>query len=166
LKGKNKMGQLASQMSQHYRQLKATGLSHESAFSLTGQRFASQVNKPRRLKMLKTKSIFDEPDEEDGIRISVMRWHYPPEKYKGRYDEWCRDLAPSAELLRRYKRGEIDWDEYEKLYNEEMKAKTPLIKKLAERAAEEEITLLCAEKTDEKCHRRLLQNMLEQFMGE
>ena len=93
-----------------------------------------------------------------------MRWHYPAEKYKGRYNEWKTEFAPSEALLRSYKRKEIDWNEYEKRYVKEMEAKIPALKEFAERSRKEVITLLCAEHTDEKCHRRLLKNILEKFI--
>ena len=112
----------------------------------------------------KTKSIFDDFAKEDGTRVSVMRWHYPEEKYKGRYHEWKREFAPSEALLRSYKRKEIDWNEYEKRYVKEMEAKIPSLKELAERSKKEVITLLCAEHTDEKCHRRLLKDLLTKFI--
>ena len=156
------MGNLTNQMSSRYGQLKASGMSHAEAFKQTGKEFQSGLD--RAANNLKTKSIFAELDKNDGIRVSVMRWHYPEEKYKGRYHEWKTEFAPSEALLRSYKRKEIDWNEYEKRYVKEMEAKIPALKDFAERSRKEVITLLCAEHTDEKCHRRLLKNILEKFI--
>jgi len=155
------MSSLTNKMSVRYNQLKALGISHAEAFSQTGKELQSDSN---RVNNLKTKSIFDNPDKEDGRRVSVMRWHYPAEKYQGRYHEWKKEFSPSAELLRSYKGKEIDWKEFEKKYVKEMEAKIPALKDFAERSRREVVTLLCAEHTDEKCHRRLLKNILEKFI--
>ncbi len=108
--------------------------------------------------MLKTKSVYyDKVEEEDGIRILVMRhWCRPLSKEKAAIAEWKRELAPSKELLADWNNNRIDWATYEKRYLKEMEKQTESIKKLAERAKTETITLLCKEPSDEHCHRRLL----------
>ena len=110
------MSNASSKMSARYSQLRASGMPHAQAFSQTGKEFQSAGEN---MGSFKTKSIFDNLDKEDGTRVSVMRWHYPEEKYKGRYHEWKREFAPSDNLLRRYKRKEIYWNEYEKRYVKE-----------------------------------------------
>lgn len=82
-------------------------------------------------------------------------------KEKAKIDEWLKDLGPSKELLDDYKKKRIDWPEYEKRYLKEMETQARLIKILADRAEKETITLLCAEPTDEQCHRRLLKELIE-----
>ena len=150
-----------SQMSNHYQQLKASGMSHAQAFAATDSQFRQNLgnNKPTRSVslMIKTKSIQEKTDLSDGKRLSVMR--FP----KGDYDEDYRELAPSINLLMDYKKNKIDWPEYEKRYSEEMNSKKHLIKELADRAKKNTLTLLCFEKTDEKCHRRLLKGMIEKI---
>jgi uncharacterized protein YeaO (DUF488 family) len=112
--------------------------------------------------MLKTKSVYDKPGEEDGIRILVMRlWCRPLSKEKAKIVEWKRELAPSKELLDDWNNNRIDWAMYEKRYLKEMENQSESIKKLAERAKKETVTLLCKESTDEHCHRRLLKNLIE-----
>jgi len=149
---------IKSQMSSHYRQLRASGMSHSQAFAKTGNRFSSTFKQKTTNNgdvMIKTKSIQEKIEASDGKRISVMRFS------KGSYDEECRELAPSINLLMNYKKKKIDWPEYEKRYYEEMKPKRHLIRELADRAKKEILTLLCFEKTDEQCHRRLLKNLIE-----
>ena len=78
------------------------------------------------------------------------------------YDEWLRDLAPSIELLNDYRKKKIDWSEYEKRYLIEMENKKELIKELKRRSDDGEvISLLCWERDDSFCHRRLLKNLIE-----
>ena len=50
--------------------------------------------------MIKVKSILDKRNEDDGVRICVMRFV----KSFYNYDEWLRDLAPSVELLNDYRK--------------------------------------------------------------
>lgn len=110
--------------------------------------------------MIKTKSILAPTSEEDGTRICVMR------SVRGfyKYDEYMKDLSPSQSLLKSYQNKKITWEQYEKLYNEEMKFKKQRIKELKDRSDKgETITLLCWEKTDECCHRRLLKELIEDF---
>ena len=108
--------------------------------------------------MIKIRSILDKKSEDDGIRICVMRFV----KSFYDYDEWLKELAPSIELLNGYRDKKIDWNEYEKRYLREMEDKEGLIKELKNRSDEGEvITLLCWEKDDRYCHRRLLKNLIE-----
>lgn len=155
--------QFKQQMSSQYRQYRAQGMNHDQAFAATGRQFAPMFNQKSASSgglMIKTKSIQEKSSHSDGRRISVMR--FP----KGSYDEEYRDLAPSIGLLMNYKKKKIDWNEYEKRYDEEMKPKKDLLKELAERAKKETLTLLCFEKTDEKCHRRLLKTLIEKIGDE
>ena len=110
------------------------------------------------MKMIKTKSILDKKTEGDGVRICVMR--FVKDFYD--YDEWLRELAPSIGLLNDYRKRKIDWSEYERRYFREMESKKELIKKLRKRSDDGEvISLLCWEKDDRFCHRRLLKDLIE-----
>jgi len=107
--------------------------------------------------MIRTKSILDKRSKDDGVRICVMRWV----KSFYDYDVWLRQLAPSIELLNDYRRKKIDWNEYEIRYLKEMEDKQELIKELKKRSDRGEvITLLCWEKDDRFCHRRLLRSLI------
>ena len=108
--------------------------------------------------MIKVKSILDKENRDDGVRVCVMR--FVKDFYD--YDEWLKDLAPSIELLNDYRNKKIDWGEYEKRYLKEMEDKKELIRELKKRSDEGEvISLLCWEKDDRFCHRRLLKNLIE-----
>jgi uncharacterized protein YeaO (DUF488 family) len=111
------------------------------------------------LKMvMKSKSIFEKVKEEDGYRVCVMR--FVRDYYA--YDLWLKELAPSIELLNDWKNGNIDWEEYERRYLNEIKGKQEAIRKLMDLIKEKAVvTLLCAEKEDKHCHRRLLKEFLD-----
>lgn len=112
--------------------------------------------------MIKTKCVYNKKGLYDGKWILVMR-RWPRGIPKNKIDEWYKELGPSVELLSDWKNKKITWREYEKRYLEEIKKQQKLIESLAEKATEEDITLLCSEKDDGYCHRRLLQVLINQF---
>lgn len=64
------------------------------------------------------------------------------------------DFAPTKELLEKYRKGIITWEEYEPEYLNLLD-----IRKVGNKINVEELhqnCLLCSEHTPEKCHRRLL----------
>ena len=115
-------------------------------------------------KMIKTKSLFDLVQDSDGTRIIVSGI---PSRYpESSFDEFYPELAPTKKLLYDYKYHGLPWEEYEVQFFQLMKGHRALrrIEELAERSKKGEvITLLCFEKSDEKCHRRLLKNLIEEL---
>ena len=113
--------------------------------------------------MVKTKSVYDPVEESDGERILVSRyWPRGLSKERLSLKEHLRDVAPSIELLRDWKTGDISWAEYEKRYHQEMSQQREKIKGLAKRANDKTITLLCLEQEDNPhCHRHLLKSLIE-----
>ncbi len=108
--------------------------------------------------IIKSKSIFEKESGDDGYRICVMR--FVKDYY--RYDLWLRDLAPSIELLNDYRNKKINWEEYEERYLKEIEEKKEVLKRLLDLIKEKKVvTLLCAEKEDRFCHRRLLKEYIE-----
>lgn len=107
---------------------------------------------------LSTKSIQAEPNKIDGIRICIMR-RVKPESV---FDIWIPALAPSTELLKEYHDGKINWGEYEKKYKSSVLDKQKkYIQIILDVIKKQDVTLLCWEKTPEKCHRRLLAERLK-----
>ena len=76
-------------------------------------------------------------------------------------DGWERELAPSAELLRSYQAGRIDWEEFAGRYTAEVSERRELVDELARRAERATVTLLCGCRDESRCHRTLLKEMLE-----
>ena len=111
--------------------------------------------------MIKTKSIYDPKEKRDGKRILITR-HYPRFHKKLEYDEWNRNLAPSKELLKRYKREEINWNEFRLAFLQELSSEDARreLDKLAKLAQSRSVTLLCYEKEGEKCHRYIVRAMI------
>jgi uncharacterized protein (DUF488 family) len=73
-----------------------------------------------------------------------------------------KDLAPDKSLLKKY-REDKDWDEYEINFKALMKARNAkdILNKL--QLDKKVSCFLCSEDKPEKCHRRLVAEMLENF---
>lgn len=74
------------------------------------------------------------------------------------------DLAPTKELLSKYRDKEISWKEYEMEYLNLLD-----LRKIAHKTDIEKLhenCLLCSEHTPEKCHRRLLAEYLKHVKSE
>ena len=121
---------------------------------------------------IRTRRRNDEAMPDDGTRILITRFR--PRglaKANETWDEWIPQLAPSAELVKRFygKTGTaLLWNSYRKLYLEEMRNQTMLIDQLAERVRSgEAITLLCSSacEREARCHRSLLRELIEKRLS-
>ncbi len=109
---------------------------------------------------IRTKRIYDPGSPDDGFRLLIMRL-WPRGIRKDRVSAWEKELGPSPALLRGFLDRQVPWPEYVVRYRAEMAGKPDLIRRWAERARTETITLLCACKDEEHCHRTLLRGLLE-----
>ncbi len=115
---------------------------------------------------VRTKSVYQPADPTDGRRVLTTQY-WPRGIPRTAVDEYVRKLGPSRELLHAFKRGETDWSAYTTLYLEEMQnqeAKTE-IRRLAQLAQDETITLLCMCKDERICHRTLLRDLILNLDG-
>jgi len=114
--------------------------------------------------MVKTKCLYDPVGESDGERLLVT-CYWPRGASKKRLSaQWLKNLAPSKELVRDWKKKKqkISWEEYTRRYHEEMRSQSEAIGELANRAIGGTITLLCYEREDNPCcHRHLLKQLIE-----
>lgn len=112
---------------------------------------------------VKTKSIFEPAERDDGYRILITRY-YPRGVSKGHIDEWTTTLAPNPELLFAFKDGKIDWETFKREFIAQLKADEgcqEAILTLNELSKSEDITLLCFEKSGNPCHRHLVRALVE-----
>ena len=70
------------------------------------------------------------------------------------------ELAPTKELIDGYRKKEIDWKEYESVFNEILKERK--IQDL-DPALFKNACLLCSEDVPHQCHRRLVAEYLKKF---
>ena len=109
------------------------------------------------------RSVRGVPRRYDEMRILVTR--YWPRGRRREEFTWMRRLAPSADLLRRYKEGGIDWTEFAALYVEQIAADRTartIISELHGIAAsgKRTVVLYCHEPPGEPCHRHILREMV------
>lgn len=113
--------------------------------------------------MIKTKSIYKPVEQEDGLRVLITRY-YPRGVKREKYDIWVRELAPSAELLKRYKDSEIEWSDFSNMLLSELRGNMHSIEAihaLQTTGLMQDITLLCYEKDGCPCHRYMVRDLIE-----
>jgi uncharacterized protein YeaO (DUF488 family) len=111
---------------------------------------------------VKTKSIYEPAEPEDGVRVLVTRY-YPRGVKKDRFDQWVRPLSPSSGLLSSYRDGKKSWDEFKDSFLSEMNANPDsreAIRKLNALSKGQNVTLLCYERSGLPCHRQVIQEIL------
>lgn len=77
------------------------------------------------------------------------------DKYK-----YIPELTPTLDLLTKIKNSTINWAEYEQIFNDILKKRQ--IENLFTPNTINKVCFLCAEKTAENCHRRLVAEYLQQ----
>jgi uncharacterized protein YeaO (DUF488 family) len=113
--------------------------------------------------VVKTKSIYEHAEEEDGIRVLITRY-YPRGVKKSHFDYWLRELSPSKELLFSYKEDKTSWSEFKiNLLSEIKDNKDSLdaIYALNNYSQFDNVTLLCYEKAGNPCHRYLIRDLVD-----
>ncbi len=113
--------------------------------------------------LIKTKSIYKPIEEEDGLRVLITRY-YPRGVKREKYDIWVRELAPSAELLKRYKNTKVNWDDFKITLLSELRDNidsVEAIHALQSRSNMQDVTLLCYEKDGCPCHRHMVKDLIE-----
>ncbi|MBI4451710.1 DUF488 domain-containing protein [Candidatus Woesearchaeota archaeon] len=121
---------------------------------------------------LYTKCIHAPYSIDDGIRICVTGRLTEkdgttpiPEWVQGKsFDIWMPVLAPSPKLVGAWYRNEIEWPEFEQQYRERLDSPNHLryLSIVLGLALRDTVTLLCVEPTPEKCHRRILAQVLKE----
>jgi uncharacterized protein YeaO (DUF488 family) len=111
---------------------------------------------------VKTKSIYDLQDPEDGVRVLITR-HYPRGVKKDRFDQRIIALSPSRELLSSYREGKKDWDQFSESFLSELRANPKsleAIRSLHALSRTQPVTLLCYERSGVPCHRYLVRDLV------
>ncbi|KUL34123.1 hypothetical protein ADL22_31070 [Streptomyces sp. NRRL F-4489] len=98
---------------------------------------------------IRVRRAYDPPEPEDGARVLVDRlWPRGLAKEDAQLDEWCKDVAPSAELRKWYGHEEERFAEFAERYRGELAegAAAAAVERLRELAADGPLTLLTATK--------------------
>lgn len=115
--------------------------------------------------MIRLKRVYDEPSNQDGLRILVERlWPRGVSKEKATVDLWLKDLAPSTELRKWFGHAPEKWDEFRKRYWSELREKGDLLTLLKHRTTEGNVTFVFAAKDEERNSAVALKEFLEEKM--
>lgn len=74
-------------------------------------------------------------------------------------------FAPTKEILTAYKKGDMDWSEYERRFDALLRERNVAQRFARAYGKYERVLLLCSEPTPERCHRRLLAEKLGEELG-
>jgi uncharacterized protein YeaO (DUF488 family) len=118
--------------------------------------------------MIRIKRVYNPAERSDGVRILVDRvWPRGMKKTAARIDEWRWDLAPTAALRKWFRHDPKKWDDFQRRYRHELKARGKLdaLQELAKRARRERITLLFAAQDEEHNNAVVLRELLGELLG-
>lgn len=112
--------------------------------------------------MIRIKRIYDPPDPSDGARFLVDRlWPRGVKKEAIPPGAWLREVAPSDKLRRRFAHDPARWEEFRRMYSEELDAHRALLSPLLEVSRRGVVTLLYAARDREHNNAAALRSFLE-----
>jgi uncharacterized protein YeaO (DUF488 family) len=107
------------------------------------------------------KRIYDPPAPSDGFRVLVDRlWPRGLSKDAAAFDEWMKDIAPSAELRRWFGHDPARWNEFRQRYAEEVGQHQDLLDDLRKRARHGPITLVYSARDETHNNAVALRNLI------
>ena len=107
--------------------------------------------------------VYEQPEQGDGTRVLVDRiWPRGLTKARAALDEWCKDVAPSAELRKWYSHDPARFEEFTRRYHAELRQpeRSGALDHLRELAKARTLTLLTATKQPEISEAEVLAQML------
>jgi uncharacterized protein YeaO (DUF488 family) len=116
--------------------------------------------------VIKVKSVYDQVESSDGVRILVDRvWPRGVKMVETWIDEWRWDLAPTPALRKWFRRDPRKWDAFKRRYRHELvvRSKSDDLRRIAERAKRETITLLFSGRDEEHNNAAVLKELLEKL---
>ncbi len=114
--------------------------------------------------MIQLKRAYEPPSRRDGKRYLVEAlWPRGVRKEDIALDAWLKELAPSAELRRRYHSHEADFEAFRIDYMKELAAseKEDLMRRLAREAQEGTVTFVLAKRDVEHSSARVLKEVID-----
>ena len=102
---------------------------------------------------IKAKRVYDPVSDEDGLRVLIDRlWPRGMTKDRLRSDVWMKELAPSTELRKWFKKEGGDWGEFKRRYFRELDQKQDGIAELRQATKDGRVTLLYASRDTVRNH--------------
>jgi uncharacterized protein YeaO (DUF488 family) len=112
---------------------------------------------------VQVRRAYDPPQDGDGRRVLVDRlWPRGLGKERARFDEWCRQVAPSTELRRWYGHDPLKFDEFARRYRAELEepARADALAHLEDLATHGPLTLITAAKRSDISEATVLAGVL------
>ncbi|HEX6454716.1 MAG TPA: DUF488 family protein [Trebonia sp.] len=112
---------------------------------------------------VQVRRAYDPPEADDGQRVLVDRlWPRGLSKERAHLDEWCKEVAPSAELRQWYGHDPDRYDEFARRYRAELDEpeRAAAFAKLRELAVHGPVTLLTASKRSDISEATVLAGLL------
>lgn len=118
--------------------------------------------------MIQLKLAYEKPSPDDGCRVLVERfWPRDLDEKHAKLDLWLKEVAPSTELHQAF--GEDPdpgrWQEFQRLYVNELKDKHKSIKLLKQKNQEGLLTLVHAAHNPDHSGAAVLKEFLEESAG-
>jgi uncharacterized protein YeaO (DUF488 family) len=112
---------------------------------------------------VEVKRIYDDPMGHDGYRVLVDRlWPRGLRHDQVDFDLWLKDLGPSDELRKWFAHDPARWEEFRRLYFQELDTKRDLMDRLLRFAKGRKIVLLYGTRDEE--HNQAV--VLKEYMAE
>jgi uncharacterized protein YeaO (DUF488 family) len=112
---------------------------------------------------VQVRRVYDEPDEDDGIRVLVDRiWPRGMTRTKAALDEWCKGVAPSTDLRKWYGHDPVKFAEFVRRYRVELEQadRAQALQHLRDLAADRRLTLLTGTKNPDISEAAVLATIL------
>jgi len=114
--------------------------------------------------MIQIKRVYEELGDDDGHRILIDRlWPRGISKENAHIDLWLKEIAPSTELRKWFNHDPEKWEEFKKLYRDELSEKKEMMNQIKELEQKHEtVTLLYSAKDTEHANVKVLLEVLEE----
>lgn len=117
------------------------------------------------MKTIKTKRIYEEPKESDGVRILTERlWPRGVSKERANLNKWMKGVAPSHDLRKWFDHDPEKWGEFKEKYRQELFGSERVEELLEIIKKNETVTFVYASKDEEYNSTRLLKEFLEDVL--
>mgnify|MGYP000998473878 CR=1 FL=1 len=143
------------------------GLCPQGAFELAMQAIneaaleTPAMTKESQMPAIRIKRVYEPASDDDGFRVLVDRlWPRGIAKADSPWDQWTKDLAPSAELRKWFNHDAARWNDFSQKYRQELKSQTPALQALLDEAGHRPITLLYAARDTQHNQAIILQDVL------
>jgi uncharacterized protein YeaO (DUF488 family) len=116
----------------------------------------------------RVKRVYLPPDPADGARVLVDRlWPRGLSRERGQVDLWCKELAPSDALRRRFHGDPTGWDAFRTAYYAELAGPEAqaVVRELIDRLSHGPVTLLFAARDERRNNAIALKDWLDRRLG-